>query len=136
MKKSLRSSPCSQGLLPLDLMCSINSSNGINFPSAYRSGVFVNCTDFNNDGFSDVFSSQVIQNQNLQDIGSLSIIFGKSNFSSLFGSDLNDTSNSNIYRLNGNNLTQFASSIEFGDFNGDGYKDIFLGAGGNNNSAA
>jgi flagellin-like protein len=98
------------------------------------SGNSVSSGDFNGDGFDDVLIGAFSADPNGVNSGASYIIFGSNNLSESI-----ELSNANV-TFNGKvSLDNAGSSVSSGDFNGDGFDDVLIGAKGadpNSDSAA
>jgi len=111
---------------PLDLS-SLDGSNGFRLDGAAErdsAGYSIsNAGDINGDGFDDVIVGARDANPNGENFGSSYVVFGKaSGFNDVL--DLSSLDGDNGFRLDGTGFS--VSSI--GDFNGDGFDDLILGA--------
>ena len=114
-------------------LLSLDGSNGFRLDGVAAndfSGYSVSSAgDFNGDGFDDIIIGAYGADLNGSNSGASYVIFGKdSSFSATF--DLSSLDGSNGFRLDGvverDSLGRSVSSA--GDFNGDGFDDILIGA--------
>ena len=115
----------------------LDGSNGFRIDGANRgdqSGASVSSAgDVNGDGYDDLIIGAYRANNNGDDSGSSYVVFGKA---SGFGAriDLSILDGSNGFRLDGEDQYDGSgiSVSSAGDFNGDGYDDLIIGAFGAN----
>ena len=117
----------------------LDGSNGFRLDGANRgdqSGVSVSSAgDVNGDGYDDVIIGAWGADNNGAGSGSSYVVFGKaSGFSASM--DLSTLDGSNGFRIDGANRGDYSgiSVSSAGDFNGDGYDDLIIGAYGADNN--
>ena len=117
----------------------LDGSNGFRLDGANRgdqSGVSVSSAgDVNGDGYDDVIIGAWGADNNGAGSGSSYVVFGKaSGFSASM--DLSALDGSNGFRIDGGRRADYSgiSVSSAGDFNGDGYDDVIIGAYGADNN--
>ncbi len=114
-------------------LSTLDGTNGfvINGISAFDySGSSVSAGDFNGDGFQDmIIGASAADPNNQTSAGASYVVFGKE--SSSASVDLSTLNGTNGFVINGINAADFSgSSVSAGDFNGDGFDDLIIGASG------
>ena len=116
-------------------LSALDGSNGFRLDGANRgdqSGVSVSSAgDVNGDGYDDVIIGAWGAGNNGAGSGSSYVVFGKaSGFDATM--DLSALDGSNGFRIDGVHRADYSgvSVSSAGDFNGDGYDDVIIGATG------
>lgn len=127
------------GFAPTLNLGDLNGTNGFVINSIAEGdflGKVSNAGDVNGDGFADVIIGAYGPYSGNNPAGSAYVVFGKPGaFSDEFNlSQLNGTNGFSIEGITAGNLTGFSVSSA-GDFNGDGFDDLLVGAPGTNNGA-
>ena len=110
----------------------LDGSDGFRIDGENRyhfSGDSVSAGDINGDGYDDIIIGAFAADLNGHNSGSTYVVFGKeSGFSRTM--DLSELDGSDGFRINGENAGDYSgdSVSSAGDFNGDGYDDIIIGA--------
>ena len=110
----------------------LDGSDGFRIDGENRyhfSGDSVSAGDINNDGYDDIIIGADGADPNGHNSGATYVVFGKeSGFSRTM--DLSELDGSDGFRINGENAGDYSgdSVSSAGDFNGDGYDDIIIGA--------
>ena len=121
-------------------LSALDGSNGFRIDGANRgdqSGVSVSSAgDVNGDGYDDIIiGAWGADNNGARSSGSSYVVFGKaSGFSASM--DLSALDGSNGFRIDGGRRADYSgiSVSSAGDFNGDGYDDVIIGAYGADNN--
>lgn len=89
-------------------------------------GNAINVADINNDGYDDIFMGATQNDDGATDAGAVYLVYGKATVFSGLTSVKDATV---VTPINGSTMNEhFGFSLALGDVNGDGYKDLFVGA--------
>ncbi len=95
--------------------------------NAFESPTVSNAGDFNGDGIDDFLVAMPYADYNGENSGSVFVVFGKKGATSPL-TQLTSLDGANGFRIDGTSLSYSLNASGIGDFNGDGFDDIAIGA--------